>query len=718
MKSSKHRFPPQKTPPKNPWKALPQTPAKPQSVTFIKSPIKLTISLLVSNRIDTIRKCLDSIKPLLTQLPSELIVVDTVGEENSDGSLAVAREYTDKIVRFHWCDDFAAARNAGLKLAQGEWFMFLDDDEWFEDVTPIVEFLQGDDGKYNYCLYDVRNYLDHEGNTYQDDKVGRMARRTNETVFKSKIHEYLVGIYEPKKILDCFAHHYGYVYTSNEERMTHSRRNIVPLLEEYKVDPRNLKTIAQLCQEYIAIRDFKKAREFCEQAMQFGLVSTNAYMGFIAHCYIKVLNHLNETDALLNAAEVLVNHNNMPELAKAAICKYLQSADCPQLTEGKSLAYVDIYFSCVDTLDKNPGKFVEQVVLSFTKCQDKHARDYMLLRAVFLCKVLADWDKALTYIQRYCDGNEPSDDLLTNLFKVMESGLEREANPDKKWAALRALSELPVEHPRITVGKMLVAEREGRMQDLPALLRKYVERDIESVPAHDLLLLCHRNDVVLTPLVGKIYIETWETTVNRLLEKLPKADREPIATYLKSFYDPDSPEMRYWEVVSIFTELKALIKESPTDAAFDSTFAQYVEANAVYYRLRSHPDNFTEARCVYLEANARAAFFLMQALTNKRSGKLDQYLRSVRQALGCRDYLKEVADYILKSMKAQQAKIEAKPSPSQEMLQLSTAIKASVEQLLQSQQWPEARAFLDELRAITPDDSDLSSLYAQLPGGA
>ncbi|MEA5070202.1 MAG: hypothetical protein VB067_14515, partial [Christensenellaceae bacterium] len=98
MKSSKRRFPPQKTPPKNPWKALPQTPAKPQSVTFIKSPIKLTISLLVSNRIDTIRKCLDSIKPLLTQLPSELIVVDTVGEEDSDGSLAVAREYTDKIV--------------------------------------------------------------------------------------------------------------------------------------------------------------------------------------------------------------------------------------------------------------------------------------------------------------------------------------------------------------------------------------------------------------------------------------------------------------------------------------------------------------------------------------------------------------------------------------------------------------------------------------------
>ena len=80
----------------------------------------LTISLLVSNRKDTIRKCMESIRPLLEQVPSELIVVDTVGEENSDGSLAIAREYTDKVVYFEWCDDFSAARNAGLKEASGE----------------------------------------------------------------------------------------------------------------------------------------------------------------------------------------------------------------------------------------------------------------------------------------------------------------------------------------------------------------------------------------------------------------------------------------------------------------------------------------------------------------------------------------------------------------------------------------------------------------------
>ena len=102
----------------------------------------LTISLLVSNHIDTISKCMKSIQPLLEQISSELIVVDTVGPDQSDGSLAVAEKYADKIIHFDWCDDFSAARNAGLKCANGEWFLFLDDDEWFDDVSELVNFFK------------------------------------------------------------------------------------------------------------------------------------------------------------------------------------------------------------------------------------------------------------------------------------------------------------------------------------------------------------------------------------------------------------------------------------------------------------------------------------------------------------------------------------------------------------------------------------------------
>ena len=49
--------------------------------TNTKKDILLTITMLVSNRPDTTEKCLASMQPLLNAIPSELIVVDTAGNE-------------------------------------------------------------------------------------------------------------------------------------------------------------------------------------------------------------------------------------------------------------------------------------------------------------------------------------------------------------------------------------------------------------------------------------------------------------------------------------------------------------------------------------------------------------------------------------------------------------------------------------------------------------
>ncbi len=49
------------------------------------------------------------------------------------------QRYSDNIIDFNWIQDFAA-RNAGLMRAKGLWFMYLDDDEWFDDTTDIIDF--------------------------------------------------------------------------------------------------------------------------------------------------------------------------------------------------------------------------------------------------------------------------------------------------------------------------------------------------------------------------------------------------------------------------------------------------------------------------------------------------------------------------------------------------------------------------------------------------
>lgn len=231
--------------------------------------ILLTISLLVSNRIDTIFKCMESIKPILEQIPSELIIVDTVGEEHSDGSLAVAKEYATKVVHFDWCDDFATARNAGLFQAQGKWFMFLDDDEWFEDVTPIIEFFQsGIYREYDGAGYYVRNYSNLEGTEYTDAYVGRITCLTTERRFVGRIHECIEPGGRVNKRLNCYVHHYGYVYQDKEKLQKHFNRNVSLLKEELVKNPEDMRMVAQLVQEYKIAGLFSEERMLCEKTLR------------------------------------------------------------------------------------------------------------------------------------------------------------------------------------------------------------------------------------------------------------------------------------------------------------------------------------------------------------------------------------------------------------------------------------------------------------------
>ena len=101
-----------------------------------KKPL-LSIALLCSNRIDTVRRCLDSLVPIMEQIPSELILLDTSTDPSVPPVLA---EYTDNITKFKWINDFSAARNETLKHANGEWYLYIDDDEWFVEIEDLIHF--------------------------------------------------------------------------------------------------------------------------------------------------------------------------------------------------------------------------------------------------------------------------------------------------------------------------------------------------------------------------------------------------------------------------------------------------------------------------------------------------------------------------------------------------------------------------------------------------
>ncbi len=77
----------------------------------------MTISLcmIVRNEAESLARCLESAKGVA----DEIILVDT---GSTDGTIDIAKRYTQKVYEFAWVDDFAAARNFAFSKATRQYW--------------------------------------------------------------------------------------------------------------------------------------------------------------------------------------------------------------------------------------------------------------------------------------------------------------------------------------------------------------------------------------------------------------------------------------------------------------------------------------------------------------------------------------------------------------------------------------------------------------------
>lgn len=366
------------------------------------SQIKLTISLLVSNRKDTVPKCLESLRPLLEQVDSELIITDTGCD---DDLVAYMKQYTDNIVKFKWCNDFAKARNVGLKMAKGQWFMYIDDDEWFENVDELVEFFNSpEESKYTSASYVVRNYINMKGTAYSEGVVGRIFRIDEDMEFVGKVHEQIKRPEGAEKQFVSYVHHYGYVFETEEKRKAHFERNTSLLKKEIEENPGEARYYAHIYQEYKVMEEMDVALEYAFKALNNVTLDKNENKVAMCSTYVCVLwayNKKKEYGKSVEWGEQFLVEKPVTYLTKAAMLSYMAEAYINLNNYVKAMECADEYIGYFDMYKYDQERYYRELgpLLNDTF---KDTRSGMAISAGLKAAIeLEDIDKTVNYLLAY-----------------------------------------------------------------------------------------------------------------------------------------------------------------------------------------------------------------------------------------------------------------------------------------------------------------------------
>lgn len=233
----------------------------------------LTIGMIVKNDRDNLKVCLETMMPLRNAINCQLIITDT---GSTDDSRDIAEEYADILLDFEWIDDFSAARNTGIEIAEGRWFMYVDSDHEFDDsILEIAKFLESKESDFcDSAKITIHNQLGSRDKAmnYSIEHKPLLANFSySKRYFKYAIHETMDFDTEFLGEIDCIVTHWGYV---NEVQNSKRSRNTPLLLKAIEKEPEVLKHHSQLLRETTV---YPQRREYALLAIKIGSAAKRRY---------------------------------------------------------------------------------------------------------------------------------------------------------------------------------------------------------------------------------------------------------------------------------------------------------------------------------------------------------------------------------------------------------------------------------------------------------
>lgn len=228
--------------------------------------LPISLCMIVRDEADLLPACLASVRGVV----GEIIVVDTGSQ---DDTVNMAQKVGATVASFPWQDDFAAARNYSLDLAQREWILVLDADEvLLPSAVPLIQEAVAQPDLLAVNL--LRQELGSRQTPYS--LVSRLFRNRPDIRFQRAYHELIddsitqIRQREPHwqvgSITSVALHHRGYTQHAIQSKDKSARMRRI-LTQALARDPQDSYLCAKLGAWHLAEGELEQAFTLLTQAL-------------------------------------------------------------------------------------------------------------------------------------------------------------------------------------------------------------------------------------------------------------------------------------------------------------------------------------------------------------------------------------------------------------------------------------------------------------------
>lgn len=278
-------------------------------------PQSLTLCMIVRNEEALLPGCLESVRGIVDRI----VVVDT---GSTDRTRRIAESAGARVIDFPWCDDFSAARNAGLAAVESGFVLVLDADERLAPGarSGLERSLRNADFDCGLLVLHDASRLDAAASDVVAGRarigepilVPRLLRRTHDLVYRGVVHESVaawVDAGHSVRALDVGIVHLGAVPSLRAERGK-SARNLALLEKRCRLEPDAAVARSYLARELVRAGDDTRARAEAARAWRSlrpgvnGRPAEDVIQVATLHAFLELtVDHLDEAAAALAQAQ-------------------------------------------------------------------------------------------------------------------------------------------------------------------------------------------------------------------------------------------------------------------------------------------------------------------------------------------------------------------------------------------------------------------------------